>query len=124
MKGAGMSRVATTGFFAALLLAPLASPARAQEPAAAPARLRLEDLERKALAANPTIAQAAAVVKAAEGRRRQEGLFPNPVIGYKGEELTTDRFRFTRQTKHAWFIEQSLITGRRLKRSRQVWEHA
>jgi cobalt-zinc-cadmium efflux system outer membrane protein len=120
-----MSRVAATGLFATFLLASLGSPARAQEAGSSPSpRLRLEDLERMALAANPTIAQAAAAVKAAEGRRRQEGLFPNPVIGYKGEELTTDRFRFTRQTKHVWFIEQSLITGRRLKRSRQVYEHA
>jgi cobalt-zinc-cadmium efflux system outer membrane protein len=77
-----------------------------------------------ALAANPTIAQAAAAVKAAEGRRRQAGLFPNPVVGYHGEQLVFDRALFTRQSEHFWFIEQSLITGRRLKRSRQVFEHA
>src|SRR5829696_8717987 len=38
--------------------------------------LRLEDLERMALENNPTMAQAEAAVRAAEGRRVQAGLFP------------------------------------------------
>ena len=118
-----MSRVATTGLSAALVLVSLVS-ARAQEAAAETPRLRLEDLERMALAANPTIAQAAAAVKAAEGRRRQAGLLPNPVIGYRGEELVFDRAIFTRQSHHEWFVEQPLITGRRLKRHRQVLAQA
>ncbi len=50
--------------------------------------LRLEDLERMALENNPTIAQAEAAVRAAEGRRVQAGLYPNPILGYLGEELS------------------------------------
>src|SRR5262245_15201417 len=54
--------------------------------------LRLEDLERMALQNNPTAAQAEAAVRAAEGRRVQAGLMPNPIIGYAGEELSPRAF--------------------------------
>ena len=50
--------------------------------------LRLEDLERMALDNNPTIAQAAAGIRAAEGRTLQAGLYPNPIMGYIGEEIS------------------------------------
>src|SRR6266508_6620406 len=54
--------------------------------------LRLEDLERMALQNNPTAAQAEAAIRAAEGRRVQAGLMPNPIIGYAGEELSPRAF--------------------------------
>src|SRR5262245_37658920 len=54
--------------------------------------LRLEDLERMALQNNPTAAQAEAAIRAAEGRRVQAGLMPNPIIGYSGEELSPRAF--------------------------------
>src|SRR5262245_34991504 len=44
--------------------------------------LTLADLERMALQANPTLAEAQAAIRAAEGRRVQAGLWPNPVVGY------------------------------------------
>ena len=50
--------------------------------------LRLQDLERMALENNPTIAQAEAAIRAAEGRKIQAGLYPNPIFGYIGEELS------------------------------------
>src|SRR5262245_35513863 len=49
--------------------------------------LTLADLERMALQANPTLPEAQAAIRAAEGRRVQAGLWPNPVVGYRGEEL-------------------------------------
>jgi cobalt-zinc-cadmium efflux system outer membrane protein len=107
----------------ALLLIPPS--ARAAEQEAAPRQpLRLEDLERLAVANNPTIAQAAAAVRAAEGRKRQAGLLPNPVLGYEGSELTIYKDKFKLQTEHIFFLEQRLVTGRKLKRRRQVFEHA
>src|SRR5215831_4173135 len=48
--------------------------------------LRLEDFERMALENNPTLAQAAAAVGAASGRKVQAGLYPNPTIGVTGDE--------------------------------------
>ncbi len=50
--------------------------------------LTLEDLEKMALQNNPTIAQASSGIKAAEGKKIQSGLYPNPIVGYKGEDIT------------------------------------
>jgi outer membrane protein TolC len=49
--------------------------------------MKLEDFEAMALQRNPTLAQADAAIRAAEGRQRQAGLFPNPVAGYFLEEF-------------------------------------
>src|SRR5262245_21833503 len=52
---------------------------REQQAVAAGPALTLEDLERMALLNNPTAAQAEAAIRAAEGRRVQAGLMPNPI---------------------------------------------
>ena len=63
----------------------LAAPARnGSEP---PLALRLEDLEQIALERNPTLVQARMVVRAAQGRYLQAGLYPNPTIGYAGGDM-------------------------------------
>ena len=92
--------------------------------AAEPPPLTLQELEEKALARNPTVAAAAAAIRVAEGYRRQAGLNPNPLIGYEGEELTLDKDKWVRQTHHYFFLEQRIITGRKLKRGREVFEAA
>jgi cobalt-zinc-cadmium efflux system outer membrane protein len=107
----------------AVLSALLAIPALGQErPAGAP--LTLQELEERALAKNPTLSQAAAAVRAAEGRWRQAGQKPNPSVGYRGSELTFDRTKAYRQVEHFMYVEQTVLTGRKLKRSRSVAEHA
>ncbi len=52
--------------------------------------LALADLERLALQFNPTLAQAAMAVKAAQGDYVQAGLYPNPVAAYVGDEINGD----------------------------------
>jgi outer membrane protein, heavy metal efflux system len=52
-----------------------------------PPALRLEDLEQIALGRNPTLVQARMVVRAAQGGYLQEGLYPNPTIGYLGGDI-------------------------------------
>jgi len=52
------------------------------------AQTQLDDLERMALAANPAIAQSEAGVRAASGRARQAGLYPNPILGATGDHNT------------------------------------
>jgi outer membrane protein, heavy metal efflux system len=82
--------------------------------------MTLEELERLAAERNPTLAQAAASARAAEGRRRQAGAFPNPVVGYFGEELA---FRAARETsEHGVFIEQTIPLGGKLSKARRVFE--
>ena len=81
--------------------------------------VRLEDLERMAAERNPTLAQSDLAVRAAEGRRQQAGAFPNPVIGYFGEELS---FRAAGQTsEHGVFIEQTIPLGGKLGKAKRVF---
>ena len=82
--------------------------------------MRLEDLEAMANQRNPTLAQANAAVRAAEGRRKQAGLFPNPVAGYFLEEFA---FRSPGETaEQGVFIEQTIPLGGKLSKARRVFE--
>lgn len=99
-----------------------AKPPTQQSQPAEPAQgsLTLADFERMALDSNPTLAQAEALIRAAEGRRKQAGLWPNPVVGYQGEEFA---FRaFTEKSEHFFFIEQTIPLGGKLAKSRRVAE--
>ena len=82
--------------------------------------LRLEDLEQMAVQRNPTLAQADAAIRAAEGRRRQAGLFPNPIAGYFLEEFA---FRRPSETaEQGAFIEQTFPLGGKLSKAQRVFE--
>lgn len=82
-------------------------------------KLRLPELERMALENNPTLAQAQAEISAAHGRRLQAGLFPNPMVGYSGEEIRGGRLH---GGQHGAFIEQSIVLGGKLGLGRKVFE--
>ncbi len=88
-----------------------------QEPAS-PA-LRLEELEQMALQHNPTVAQAAARVRAARGQTIQAGLYPNPSVGYTADEVATGPT--IRGGEHGFFLEQEIVTGGKLRLSRSVF---
>src|SRR5215813_10664923 len=81
--------------------------------------LTLADLERMALQANPTMAEAQAAIRAAEGRRVQAGLRPNPVIGYTGSEFNTRAFN--QKSEHFAFIEQTILLGGKLGKSQRIF---
>ena len=81
--------------------------------------MKLEDFEAMAVQRNPTLAQADAAIRAAEGRQRQAGLFPNPVAGYYVEEFV---FRSPGETaEHGAFIEQTIPLGGKLSKARNVF---
>ena len=82
--------------------------------------LTLAELERMALTNNPTLVQAQALVDAADGKAKQAGLFPNPTIGYTGDEIS--RGPIIRGGEHGFFIEQTIPLGGKLKLSRSVFE--
>jgi outer membrane protein, heavy metal efflux system len=89
----GQSRGAPAPAVTPALLLLLAAGGRAQPaPAQTAPALGFADLEPMALEHNPTLGQAEAAVRAAEGRRLQAGLYPNPIVGYQGEELSTRAF--------------------------------
>lgn len=82
--------------------------------------MTLSEVERLATQNNPTLAQAEAAIRAAQGRKRQAGLFPNPVVGYQGEEFA---FRaFSEKSEHFFFVEQTIPLGGKLGKSRRIFE--
>jgi cobalt-zinc-cadmium efflux system outer membrane protein len=81
--------------------------------------LRLENLEQIALATNPTLAQVQANLRAAAGRAKQSGLYPNPTVGYYGDEI---RGGFSRGGKQGGFVSQTIVMGGKLRAARRVSE--
>jgi outer membrane protein, heavy metal efflux system len=82
--------------------------------------LQLQDFEQMALENNPTLAQAAAGVRAASGRRVQAGLYPNPTIGATGDENTPGPV--IRGGEFGGFVEQRIVMAGKLGKSRRVFE--
>ena len=81
--------------------------------------LTLAQLEQMAMASNPTLAQAIAEMRAAAGRTRQAGLYPNPTVGYQGEEIRGGSFRGGEQ---GFFVQQDIVLGGKLGLSRKVFQ--
>jgi cobalt-zinc-cadmium efflux system outer membrane protein len=77
----------------------------------------LQELEQRALKNNPTLIQAAAEIRSARGRTQQAGLWPNPTIGYSGEQIRGGSFGGGEQ---GGFVEQRFVLGRKLALSRNV----
>ena len=82
--------------------------------------LTLAELEQRALARNPTMAQATSQVDAARGRAKQAGLLPNPIVGYSGDEISGGPV--IRGGEHGVFVEQTIPLGGKLGLSRQIFE--
>lgn len=80
--------------------------------------LTLEQLEQMALERNPTLKQAEAELRAAEGRERQAGLYPNPTVGYQGEEIRGGSFRGGEQ---GVFVQQDIVLGGKLGANKKVF---
>jgi cobalt-zinc-cadmium efflux system outer membrane protein len=78
---------------------------------------QLEDLEQMALAHNPTLAQSRRAIESAQGRELQTGLYPNPVIGYRGDEIRGGAYG---GGEEGFFIEQPIILGGKLGLKRKV----
>ena len=82
-------------------------------------KLSIADLENMARATNPTLAQAARQVEAFRGKYIQQGLYPNPVIGYLGEEIGDDG----RAGQQGGYIGQEVVTAGKLRLNRAVVGH-
>jgi cobalt-zinc-cadmium efflux system outer membrane protein len=90
---------------------------RAQERAQG-ALVTIEQVEKIAGDSNPTLRQAEAEIRAAKARRQQAGLYPNPTVGYTGDEI---RGGSVGGGKQGFFVQQSLVTGGKLGLSRDVY---
>ncbi|MGH9667953.1 MAG: TolC family protein [Bryobacteraceae bacterium] len=85
--------------------------------AASAAPLSLADLENMALANNPTVGEAEAGVRAAAGLRKQAGLYPNPTVGYRGEQIRGGEQGGGEQ---GFFVSQNIVLGGKLGAARRV----
>ena len=79
--------------------------------------MRLEELEQMALANNPTVAQVQANLRVATGLARQAGLYPNPTVGYYGDEI---RGGYLGGGKQGGFVSQTIVLGGKLRAARRV----
>jgi cobalt-zinc-cadmium efflux system outer membrane protein len=79
---------------------------------------RLADLEAKALQQNPTLAESEAMVRSAQGRKLQAGLWPNPTVGYLGDEIAGGTG--VNGGRQGGFVEQAIVLGRKLYLAQQI----
>ena len=98
----------------------VASPGRAQTSAAEQkTTITLEELQQMALQSNPTFAQSAANIQAAEGRKKQSGLYPDPTVGYQGEQIRGGSFHGGEQ---GFFVQQDIVLGGKLGLNRKIFD--
>ena len=97
----------------------LALPVRAQTPASEQKTITVEELQQMALQNTPTVAQSAANIQAAEGRKKQSGLYPNPTVGYQGEQIRGGSFHGGEQ---GFFVQQDIVMGGKLGLNRKIFD--
>src|SRR6267143_1073594 len=97
----------------------VALPGRAQTPASGQKTITLEELQQMALQNNPTFAQSAANIQAAEGRKKQAGLYPNPTVGYQGEQIRGGSFHGGEQ---GFLNQQDIVLGGKLGLNRKIFD--
>lgn len=78
--------------------------------------LSLEQLEEIALATNPSLTEARARVNAARGKWVQVGLYPNTVLGYAGQQLSSHGVA----EQQGVYIGQEIVRGHKLSLNRAV----
>ena len=112
----------TTPVVLTLVLLPANLPAQSASPTetrnlSSERPVTLEQLQQMALTNNPTPRQAKAGVTGAEGLTRQAGLWPNPAVGYVGDEIRGGSFGGGQQ---GVFIQQNVILGGKLGLDRKM----
>ena len=98
--------------------ASLPAPALLQEVSARPPK-KLSEFIQLADADNPTLKQAAAIVRRSTAQAKQAGLYPNPSVGYQGEQIRGGSFGGGEQGA---FIAQSIVLGGKLGLRRNIYE--
>src|SRR5438132_7257425 len=97
----------------------VASPSRGQTPPSEQKTITLEELQQMALQNNPTFKQSAANIQAAEGRKKQSGLYPDPTVGYQGEQIRGGSFHGGEQ---GFFVQQDIVLGGKLRLNRKIFD--
>jgi len=90
---------------------------RSQETAKG-ALFTLDQAQSLAASSNPTLRQAEAEIRAAKARQLQSALYPNPTVGYTGDEI---RGGSINGGKQGFFVEQTIVTAGKLARGKDVY---
>jgi cobalt-zinc-cadmium efflux system outer membrane protein len=88
------------------------------EAAPAAQSFTLDQLLQIARTNNPTLAQAQAGIREAAGRTLQAGLWPNPTVGYAGDEMRGGSYGGGEQ---GVFVQQEIILGGKLGLNRKIF---
>ncbi len=80
--------------------------------------MALADFEALADASNPTLKQANALVRRSQEQAHQAGLYPNPSLGYQGEEIRGGSFGGGEQ---GGFVQQTIVLGGKLGLRRNIY---
>jgi cobalt-zinc-cadmium efflux system outer membrane protein len=88
-------------------------------PVGEPVRMTLDELQQIALANNPTIGQAVARIRALQGKQVQAGLYPNPILGYIGDEMGNE----CTAGQQGGFLKQEVVTNGKRGLSRATIGH-
>ena len=99
-----------SGAAAQIVRAQLGVPTVASGDSALPKTLSLTDLVNMALVQNPSLAQAGLDIEGARGQVRQSGLYPNPTVMFRGDEMGRDGGIIT-----APMVTQEIITAGKRK---------
>jgi cobalt-zinc-cadmium efflux system outer membrane protein len=83
------------------------------------APLKLEDFLASADKNNPTLQQAAAVVRRSEAEAKQASLYPNPTVGYEGDQIRGGSYGGGEQ---GGFVAQTIVLGGKLGLRRDIHE--
>ena len=101
------------------MAAPPTTPLPQEKNSSQQSGVTLAELEQMALGNNPTLAQAAAEIRAVTARKLQSGLYPNPTVGYLGEQIHGGNQRGGEQ---GFFVSQDIVLGGKLGLNRRVLE--
>src|SRR5207245_8579120 len=81
--------------------------------------MRLVDFGALAAANNRTLEQANAFVHRSQEQARQAGLYPNPSVGYQGEQIRGGSYGSGEQ---GGFVQQTIVLGGKLALRRNIFE--
>jgi cobalt-zinc-cadmium efflux system outer membrane protein len=81
--------------------------------------LKLQDFRAVADKNNPTLQQAAATIRRSEAQARQAALYPNPSVGYDGEQIRGGSYGGGEQ---GGFVAQTIVLGGKLGLRRNIYE--
>lgn len=80
--------------------------------------LSLTAIQQIAKKSNPTLHQAEVEIRAAKARQQQSGFYPNPTVGYTGDEI---RGGLIGGGKNGFFVSQPIVTAGKLSKNRKIF---